>query len=426
MGVGARVTVPIGRAVVISTALLGLIAKLIVAAKTYGTNDIQHWTDFANAVRQVGPVGIYGYHFHVYAVYNHPPLIGYFLQLVNFNERLGIPLKVSIRGAASIADVLTAIVVFELVRRRRTVADATASGVFIGLSPVLFAISGFHGNTDPIFTMLTFLSVYLLADRKMPLLSGMAIGLALSVKVVPVVAVPSLLVFAATRGRRSFLRFCVALGVALAIIWGPAVILKWPDVRAQVLEYPGLGLGQWGLMQFGHWALDPWWVAWLKGQGRMVVVAVCAVVPAVLVWRRPQMVAVSVALSLVTFLAFSPAFAVQYLAWAAAATFVIGFWNGAAYNLAAALLLFKVYTRWSGGFPWTKKMAYYSPLTQREVVLGVLVWATLLVASWRAVRMALTAPRDQNHLAHRSDEHISRSKGTFPDAQADVVSAAHT
>jgi uncharacterized membrane protein len=413
-----RLTVSRGRWVVIAVALVALAAKLTVAAKTYGTNDIKHWMDFAAAVRNVGPIGIYGYHFHVYAVYNHPPLIGYFLQLINFNEHIGIPLKVSIRAAASLADFVAALVVFELVRRRRSLLDATASGILIALSPVLFTISGFHGNTDPIFTMLTLLSVYLLADRSRPVWSGLAIGVALGVKVVPVVAVPSLLVFAAMRGRRSFLRFCSALALALAVIWGPAVILRGPALRAQVLDYPGLGLGQWGLMQFGHWALDPWWVAWLRGPGRIVVVAVCATVPAIVVWHRPQMIASAVALSLVAFLAFSPAFAVQYLAWAAAATVVIGFWNGLAYNIAAGLLLVKVYTRWSGGFPWTKKMAFYSPLTPREVVLGMLVWAALLIASWRVVRQAFTTPSERHESPNK---HVDEPVGRRQDERASIT-----
>jgi hypothetical protein len=35
------------------------LAKLIIAKRTYGTQDIQTWIGFAQGVNQRGPVGIY-------------------------------------------------------------------------------------------------------------------------------------------------------------------------------------------------------------------------------------------------------------------------------------------------------------------------------------------------------------------------------
>ena len=51
----------------------------------------------------------------------------------------------------------------------------------MAVSPVLFVISGFHGNTDPVFVMFALLSVYLLSDRRAPALAGLSIAIALSV-----------------------------------------------------------------------------------------------------------------------------------------------------------------------------------------------------------------------------------------------------
>jgi hypothetical protein len=383
---------PQSRRLILRVALAVLCVKLVVTATTSGTNDINHWSDFAHAVARVGPIRIYGLG-KVGSYYNHPPLMGYFLEVVNFNRHIGIPLRVTIRGVASLADVASALIVFELVRRRRSLFNATGCGLVVAASPVLFTISSFHGNTDPIFTMFALLSVYLLADRNSPVLSGAAIALAMGVKVVPVVAVPCLLVFAARRGRRSLLRFSAGLGIVMLITWGPAVALAWHGLKTQVLDYPGLGLGQWGLVQFGHWFGDPWWVAWLKGSGRLVVVAFCAVLPAVAVVRRPHTVVTAVALSLVMFLALTPAFAVQYLAWGAAATCVLGLGAGALYNLTAGILLFKEYSRWSRAFPWNTKIANYSPATLRETIFAVFVWAILLFTAWKAIVQIFTAAK---------------------------------
>ena len=373
------------RLLVLDFAIAVFCVSVVVFIHTAGTNDIRHWVDFTNLVSKYGPIQMYS-HKPPGSFYNHPPLMGYVLEIVDFNRSIGIPVRVSIRAAASLADIATALIVFELVRQRRTQREATACGILVAVSPVLFTISAFHGNTDPIFTMLVLLSLYLILDRRAPAWAGAVIALGIGVKIVAVVALPCLLVFAWTRGRRSFARFCAGLVGVLAVSWGPAVLLNWAQLKSHVLDYSGLGLGQWGLMQFGHWAGDPGWVAWMKGPGHIPIVAFCALLPALAVWRRPHTVMIAVALSLALFLTLSPAFAVQYLAWPAAATAVIGFWRGLMYNTAAGVLLFAEYARWSHAFPWTSHMAYYSPSSEKETVFLVLVWAILVFTCWKAIK----------------------------------------
>ncbi len=76
------------RRLVLGLALLLLALKCVIAARTYGTNDIRHWTDFVNGVAERGPVGVYGITFER-SFYNHPPVIGYFLQLVDLGRHHG-------------------------------------------------------------------------------------------------------------------------------------------------------------------------------------------------------------------------------------------------------------------------------------------------------------------------------------------------
>ena len=373
-----------------TVAIAALVLKLIVAATTYGTNDISYWHFFTEGIRQAGPVGIYGLHW-VHSPYNHPPLIGYFLEVVNGAEHLGLPWKFTIRAFASLADVASAFLVFELVRHRRGLLDATAAGVVIAASPVLFVISGFHGNTDPIFTMCTLLSVYLLADRQRPGLAGAAIAVALSIKIVPIVAGPALLVFAVRQGRRTVLRFGGGFAAVFIPVWAPALLLELGPIVRNVLGYQGSPVSQWGLVQFGHWAGDPSWVGWLDGPGRVLLLAISAGVPALAVWRHPDAVAEAVGLTLVGVLLLSPAFGTQYLVWAAAASLLLGSRIGAAFNVLAGILLVVVYTRWNGGLPWDVGRA--SILTAGESVFGEVVWAVLLVGSWQGLRSIWMRPR---------------------------------
>jgi 4-amino-4-deoxy-L-arabinose transferase-like glycosyltransferase len=371
---------------VLALALIALGLKLVIAARTYGTNDIRHWTNFVNGVAERGPVGIYGITFER-SFYNHPPLIGYFLQLVDFGRHYGVSIGFSIRSVASLADVGSALLVFEILRRRRSLREATWAAALVAVSPVLFIISGFHGNTDPIFVLFTLLALHLLADRGKPLPAGLSMGVAIGIKIVPVVAVPALLVLALLQGRRSLLRFGAGFTAAVAISWLPALIAHAQPVREHVLGYAGSGISQWGLIQIGHWFDDPGWADFLTGAGRFPVVLLCALAPAALVWRRPAMAAEAVGLSLVSFLFLSPAFGCQYLVWAMAATYLLNFGWATVYNLGAGLVLFKIYTRWAHGFPWNH--ADYWGLVGIELVGALLLWGCLGILAALGVRRIL-------------------------------------
>ena len=180
------------------------------------------WGVFAQGVRDFGPVGIYGHHFEV-SLYNHGPLAGWFLLAINWlldHHVTSFPFL--IRLPACLADFVTALLVFELVRLVRSPRDAAVAAVLVAWSPVLFVISGFHGNTDPVFVMFALLSVYLLVVRGWALAAGVAFGIAVSIKLVPVVLAPLLLrgarpprvapVRCVRRWRRDRLRAAVVAG----------------------------------------------------------------------------------------------------------------------------------------------------------------------------------------------------------------------
>ncbi len=378
---------------VIGVALVMLVPKLFLATTTYGTNDIVHWFDFLNAVQHVGPIRVYSYPFE-HALYNHPPLIGYYLELIGAGTHVGLSANFLIRAISSLADIATAVLVFELLRTRRTLRDATLAGVIVACSPILLIISGFHGNTDPVFTMLVLLSVYLLVDRKAPVLGGTALALALGVKIVPVVAIPCLLMYGLHRGRATLFRFVGGFAAVSALFWVPALLTQWSAIRLNVLGYSGSKDHEWGLAELGQIAGDPTWASWLEGPGRLTVVAICALLPALLVWRRPNCVMQAVAFALAGFLALTPTFGTQYLTWGAAAVVLLTPLGGLAFNLLAGALLAEVYTRWNDGLPW--QHAHASPFTSGERVFGLFVWAVLV---WALIEAARRLPARQHDSA---------------------------
>lgn len=403
------------RTLILAVALPVLLLKLWIAAKTYGTNDIGHWGDFTAAVRSAGPVGIYGVTFRS-SFYNHPPLMGFVLWFVNGVQDLGIPYRFTIRAFSSLADVGSALVLFALLRTRRGVVEASVAGILVAASPLLFVVSGFHGNTDPDFAFLTILAVYLLVDRRVPAWSGAAIAVAVGVKIVPMVVIPVLAVYAWKRGRRAFLQFTGGFAVVFGLTWAPALLEHLEAVRSHVLGYSGNGSSLWGFMQIGHWLGDPWWVPLLGGAGRVVLVLVCALVPAIAVWRRPYVVLPAVAWAMIVFLCFATTFGVQYLVWPAIVSFLASFWSAMAYNITAGAVLIEIYDRWSGGLPWNR--AYANAFTTSEKIALLFPWALLLTLTLQATTMMFRDRRpispgidgDQGwnespHTANRSAEH---------------------
>jgi Dolichyl-phosphate-mannose-protein mannosyltransferase len=387
------------RVLVLSVAVVVLFLKLWVAATTFGTNDVLYFERFAAAVREAGPINVYG--LHLTALYNHPPLIGWMLLAMNHLVRLGFSFPFLIRVPASAADVVTTLLIFEMLRARRSLGRATAAALLVAGSPVLFIISGFHGNTDPVFVMFTLLSAYLLIHRPWPALTwaapalaGATFALALSVKLVPIVVLPTLLLLAARLGRRQLASFAVGSGVVMLPLWGPVLLRQWQPYRQHVLLYAGSSVRQWGLPEFAHLAHEPTSaITFLTGPGRFLTLLFSALLPALLLYWRRALPATGLCLAL--FLLLSPAFATQYMAWPLAAAYLIDLGAATLYNLSAGALLAEVYNRWNGGLPWD--VARARPLLPKEVAALAVVWALLLLGVIAGLRR-ITKPAGAERL----------------------------
>lgn len=150
---GVSVSADTARRVLVAVIVAGVGLRLLVAATTFGTNDVHYWTEFALGVREYGPIGIYG-HLDFSAPYNHPPLIGVFLLVVGPVADAGVSLPLLVRLPACLADGVTCWLVFRWVNERYGMNRALGVAVTLALSPALVIVSGFHGNTDPVFIAL--------------------------------------------------------------------------------------------------------------------------------------------------------------------------------------------------------------------------------------------------------------------------------
>jgi hypothetical protein len=270
---------------------------------------------------------------------------------------------------------------------RRPAAEASLGAALVTCSPVMFVISGFHGNTDPLFVMFSLLSVYLLVVRGWAAAAGAAFALAVSVKLVPVILGPLLLVIVVRMGWRKVAAFAAGNAAIFLPLWGPVVLKRWPEFKANVLSYPGIKVREWGLVQFAKWADAPAGLMdFLIGPGRFVVLALSAGLPALILSFRRDRVGPAVGLSVALFLLLSSAFGPQYLAWPLAGAYLVSIWAGTLYNLCASAFVVTVYDHWNRAYPWNWYEGRATLSRPRDFVFMVVTWAALAMVVALALR----------------------------------------
>ncbi|MFJ1641080.1 MULTISPECIES: hypothetical protein [unclassified Streptomyces] len=375
---------PRARAVVLIAAAAGLLTRMLIAANMPGPADVRIFHGFAKAIVRYGPIRIYEQPLPGLPVYNHPPLAGWMLLGLNELSELGIPFGTLIRSPASIADFFCALVVFEIVRRRASLGAAVACGVGVAASPVLIATSGYHGNTDAVAITLALIAAHLLVDRKAPLAAGVTAALSISIKFIPVVVIPALFLVALRAGRPAFLRFGAGFTALIALVWGPVLATVPENLKENVLEYAGGGYRLWGLVRFADlFGLPQSFITFIEGDGHFLFVLACVAAGVWLAWLRPAQLPVVVGLTMSLLLLLSTASALQYLTWAAAGLFVVGFWEGAAYSCLLGLTAVLGY-RGASAVRWSDTVLQFAEVG----------WVVLAAGLLRGVRKVLDTQPD--------------------------------
>jgi Predicted integral membrane protein len=350
------------------------ILELVLAWTTKGTFDVEIWQSFADSVRRVGPIDIYNLPLEEAGpmVYNHAPLTGWWLVIVNGLASIGVPVGATVRTATTVAHLLTSFLILAILRPRVGETWALRSAIAVALSPVLVIISGFHGNNDPSVALLTIASVWLLVDRRAPFLAGLAFAAAVSVKLIPVIALPLLLVAAWGVGRaRTLLRLVLGGLTVVVLFWVPVLIWARDGFVTNVLGYDGSGFPrQWGFYQLGVSLEVPQRLLWIyEGKGTYLVLALCALVPAWAIRRQPERAPAALGLSMAMFLFLTPAWATQYGSYPAATIFLVEFWPALITTVVTGLIYVTLYIWWGGDV---------RTLTPPQYKLLFFAWASLV------------------------------------------------
>ncbi len=378
-----RSQTPRAELLVIVTLIAATAAKLYLAAVTLGTNDVVAFYQFAKALREHGVIWLYTHT----VLFNHPALVAYYLRFILWFDldvihAGGACFPFLLRLPGIVADV--GVVLALLWARSRTTASVPLSGLLLlSLSPVSLMVSGFHGNTDSVMTLLLVgAALMLLVER--PILAGVLLALACQIKIIPLLFLPVLLLHFAARER--VVPFLLAFAPTSLCASAEPLIRAPAAYFRDVLSYGGFW-GAWGftsllrmtgLAQFSRISY-----VGLPSAQMFVAAALKAFVAGtalVIAYRRrgaaAHVAVQSIAWIFLVFFVFSPAVAPQYFVWCM--PFLLLFlpvrWFGAAVA-ASSIFLFAFYQYTSGTFPW-----YYSHarpgLAPMLSAFALLPWAT--------------------------------------------------
>ncbi|GAC1541209.1 MAG: hypothetical protein NVS2B7_13810 [Herpetosiphon sp.] len=371
------------RWLILGAALLTLIFKVSIAATTIGTNDVQTWQHFTEQIRTIGQANLYLSERN----FNHPPLIGLLLRLMDWlTTHSHLPFPFWLRLPAIVADFVSVVIVLRLI-------GPTVPVALLAVCPPLIMISGFHGNTDPVMIMWIILGVWLLerapVNSQSAAMAGVAIALAISTKIVPVILVPIFLLWLPSWRSRVLFTSCLSATVLVGAL--PFILTVPGAIVRNVFDYKSI-YGQWGIgriLYLGRGLPRPHWLTVtdlaFERYGRLLAGGSIMLLSLWLNWPRryKPTLFVQSGLILLVFLVVSPGFGVQYLAWIMPWVVVAGIRASMAVYAACGVFLASVYSFWAGQWPWHYAGSPSNGWDSRPDVIAVelLAWASILAAT---------------------------------------------
>jgi len=377
------------RRVLWAAIVAGLLARLVIAFKTYG---VPYDTESFEAVRRVlgtRPLDLYSIvNGDPFFRWPYPPAFLPFVTLAGWlSDTTGLPFHGWVQVPQIAADAIIAwLVQHYLGLRGAQERVRLAAAALVALGPSFAIVSGFHGQIDS-FAILPAVAALVVWERSAPdlrraVIAGALIGLGTSVKTVPLLVLFALL--PSTRSWRERLALFAPAAAIPLLMLVPFLLATGDDTVNSLRQHKALpGVGGISLLVQPELA-----GVWLTGSGvsltslsrtlldnqMLLVAAVMAPFAALLAIRRVSPAAAATVLWLV-FYVFGVAFVFQYAVWGLPFALMAGYvWQVAAVQ--AALLVPSVLLYQRGILEDPQQI--YVPM-----MIGV--WAFLLVALLRMI-----------------------------------------
>ncbi len=361
-------------------ALMVLAVKIVVSWHFYGTVDITSWIEYGQYVASRDSFSIY----ENIPLYNHPPLMSIWLRFLMWVTRDGANHFPQVFRLGPIAaDFGSTVVLWKIGCTYFSEREAFFRVAIATASPILIMVSGFHGNTDPIFGFLILLAGYLLAVRRQLVLSALVLALSVQVKIVPLLVVP--VFFFWMRNGKERLRFSIWFGGAALLGFLPHLVTVPQYIFRNIFLYAGPG-GIWGIGKLldNHglyrvggivlFALSTLYFSWQLGRRSDSGVRLKDI-PA----QNGLNLFKGLAVAYVSFLALTPGFGVQYLSWLASLVVFLSIPLAFSYTVAASAFLFMVYTHWCCGIRWGADDSWSGLWPPTVEAMGYVAWMSTVI-----------------------------------------------
>jgi hypothetical protein len=324
---------------ILLAAILVLALKLVLALRTTGTNDIRSFMYFLREHESWGMMRLY----RDESEFNHPPFVVRWLGALRWLYlHVGLTPNFWIRLPAILADLGSACLLVRLFAGRLDDPKLRATLWLAVLAPTSVFVSGFHGNNDPVMIFFVLLSIVLLERSAPAWLAGLAMGMAVNMKIVPFVFWPAIFLWLPGVRRRAEYFGAAILAVVLA---SSPILFQEPALLARkVLGYKS-SFGLWGISRI--LAQVPAIADAYASAGRFLLLGVLLILA---LWMNRRATKpgpfVQVGVLAFAFLAFSPGFGVQYLAWLVPWIAGAPLAPAVAFTATSACFLGLVYTFW--------------------------------------------------------------------------------
>jgi hypothetical protein len=243
--------------IILVVAAATLTVKLYLALTTDGSLDVPGFEDWREKVQQFGVLGTYHRIGKFNNPFNHTPFIPQLLRTMGFlAESTPLPFKFWLRLPATLADAGSLWLVWKILEQSRLNFRPSAL-VLMAACPISILVSGFHGQVDPVMIFFLLLSLYLIESGRASWLAGIAFGMGMSIKVVPIIFAPTIFLYLSTVRKR--IGFVVSAGLFFVAISLP-YILQEPITILKAMFGFGSIYGAWGWTRILVWitAAEPY------------------------------------------------------------------------------------------------------------------------------------------------------------------------
>lgn len=391
-------------------AAMVFVLKIGIALSTQGSTDVLIFEADLAKMRREGAVALYRDGISTpwcgqlgqreCPPFIHPPFMIHALAAWGaLADVSGLPLRFWLRLTCAIADVGSLALVLRMrgARRQEDVAAWTTLALFTAC-PISILVSGFHGNTDPILMFFVLLSIFLVESRRPAWQAGVALGMAMNVKILPALLVPVVLL-GLSRSRRR-VEFCAG-AAAVVLLASLPILAAAPEVVVPRVSGYSSQSGSWGISLLALSALQIQPLAWLYDlsarYGKVVSVGLVVIASW---WPGPRYresaLFLRIGFLLFLFLAVTPGFGAQYLVWLVPWVVALGVGPTAAYYVVGAFFLFAYYTAAAGGFPWDLANSLeHPPWTATVLGLGLICWLVICRLTLRYARTLWALPAER-------------------------------